>query len=1163
MIGTIAGIPIKTTSVTDIQILGKRGARTQTQISSESIDQMTPMDRSDLVSHTNYRSCGNLAQSLAVLASLLFYISGQSFAEDNLGVSVPDGFEVTLYADDELAHDIYSMTVDSFGRIVVSGAGYVKILIDQDKDGTADFAHTFVDGPTTGAQGMYFAGRDLLCSGDAGLLRYRDRDGDDVADGTPDVFLKVKAGGEHDLHSMRKGPDGWWYVIAGNMAGITDKYITLDTSPVKKPQAGTIMRFKPDLSGGEVITDGFRNAYDFDFGAAGDLFTFDSDGERDISLPWYRPTRVFHALSGANAGWLTESWKRPSDSFDMPPTIAEFGRGSPSGVECYQHTQFPKEYRGALFVLDWTYGRVMALPMLEKGSTFETKPIEFMKAVGQHGFAPTDVAVGADGALYVCVGGRGTRGSVYRITHKESSVKTTEEFITQNPESLDVNFCLQAPQPLSSWSRRLWEHSAVRLTAKVFEEALLERSRTAQERMRAIEILTEKFRGLNNDLVNSLSIDPDAQVRARAAWSIGRMNPSEPDTKQLERFLKDDHPLVVRTAMEALIGAKPESLAQLAETIAPQLGNSDQYVRQTAMRLLVNCDLTDFHKMAQLGYKSGWKAAIPVAGAFTLRNDEYSKYSIEIALRILKADHPLPLKQEAVRMIQLGLGDVGYSADEIAPVFEGYTSFLDLTQHEQDLDSLRITVDQLYPTGEAALDWELERVIAMIHPANDALLDEVLSKITKTSSPVDDIHRLIVISQIAADRSASQREVIADALVHLETKIKANNLRQDSNWDDRVLEIYEALHKQDPRLPIAILDNPDFGQPGHVQFISAIPADRFEGAITAFFNQISRNTDYAWNSDVIFLLAESERPEERNLIRSQFDDFALRNAVLMCLANGPEERDRKFFVEALQSAPVDTLKECVNALGLLDPSEDPTENVLLLQTLRNLSPDEEERQIRDQVAELLRRNLNVINGYTAGLDGNPQKEAIDAWTKTIAWRFPEEFAKQESQSGADPEALKEMLANVNWEQADAKHGADLFNKRGCVQCHGGRRALGPDLNGATGRFSREDLFTAIAFPHKDVSPRYQTTQIATTDGFVRTGLIVYESVDGMVLRDSNNQTYRIETEEIEARKRLSKSLMPSGLIKDLQPQDLSDLYAYLRTLSPDSTTKTAAKTMSE
>src|SRR3990172_13289514 len=61
-------------------------------------------------------------------------------AADDLaaGVKVPEGFEVSLYADDDLAHDIFSMTIDSHGRVVVAGPGYVRILLDTDADGKAD-----------------------------------------------------------------------------------------------------------------------------------------------------------------------------------------------------------------------------------------------------------------------------------------------------------------------------------------------------------------------------------------------------------------------------------------------------------------------------------------------------------------------------------------------------------------------------------------------------------------------------------------------------------------------------------------------------------------------------------------------------------------------------------------------------------------------------------------------------------------------------------------------------------------------------------------------------------------------------------------------------------------------------------------------------------------
>src|SRR5690606_20545514 len=121
---------------------------------------------------------------------------------------------------------------------------------------------------------------------------------------------------------VRRGPEGSWYLLAGNDAGIGERHAQGSMSPVKLPEAGALLRFSPDFSHCEVFADGFRNAYDFDFGPQGDLLVYDSDDERDISLPWYRPTRVFQVVVGSHAGWLSRSWKRPDYFFEMPPVVA-------------------------------------------------------------------------------------------------------------------------------------------------------------------------------------------------------------------------------------------------------------------------------------------------------------------------------------------------------------------------------------------------------------------------------------------------------------------------------------------------------------------------------------------------------------------------------------------------------------------------------------------------------------------------------------------------------------------------------------------------------------------------------------------------------------------------------------------------------------------------
>lgn len=1107
---------------------------------------------------TRARSVCQWILLLGTLLSLGTFVPGVTLfaAEPAPGVQVADDLTVTLYAGDDLAHDVHSLTVDSLGRVVVSGPGYVKILIDADRDGVADSTKTYVSNLPAGVQGMYFLGRDLICASGEGLVRYRDRDGDDQADGPPETFLKIRTGNEHDLHAIRKGPDGWWYLITGNSAGVTEKYAALPTSPVKKPSGGTLLRLKPDLSAGEVFAHGMRNAYDFDFSEFGDIFTFESDGENATSLPWYRPTRILQLLPGAHAGWVTNDWIRPDSFFDMPPVIRSMGRGSPTGVVTYRHTALPSRYHGALLVMDWTYGKVYALPLSPNGSTWSTEPIEIMSAVGQYGFAPTDLEVGPSGEIYVAVGGRGTRGGVYCIRPAEKNPDDRPwpggtGIPSTTAEKLRV--CLQAPQPLSSWSRRVWEPLAEQIRSEPFIMAAQDRRRPAAERIRAIEILTEKFNGIDRDLATQLTLATDPQVRARAAWAIGRSQPRTPNPTALTPFLTDPHPQVVRAALEALIGSDNVAIEELIQPLGEQLAHRDKFIRQTLMRILSRTSGTNTHKVAQVGFPRGWSAAIPVAGAYALAAEGFASYTVEVALNILEGSYEDSLKQEAVRVLQVGLGDLTPSNGQLAPVYDGYAPRLDLSSFAPQIAKVQRTLESVYPTGIAGVDWELERVISMIQPSSEILLEKVLQQLTRQSHPVADIHRLIVASRIPVKRTPEQRARIADTLIHLVSKIQALNLKQDSDWDQRILEMYDSLVELDSELPLAVLQNPEFGHPSHIQLIGKLPPQHLIRAGEIVGNLARSNPDYPWNADVVFLLAASPREEDQALIREKFSDYSLRSAVLVSLAQEPEERDRPLFLQGVENGSIDTMLACIGALQLLEPSKVPEENVLLVKTLRKLGDRDEERQARDQIVELLRLNLGENHGYILGRDGDPQREAITAWTNAVRQRFPKEFAASEGTEEEDLQKLYQRLARIPWERGNAQRGHQIFNVRACSSCHGQSRALGPSLDGVTGRFSKEDLFTAIVFPSRDVSPRYRATQILTTDGQVRTGMVFYEAVDAIALRDANNQTYRIPVEEIEARKTMTTSLMPNGLLNGLTDQDLADLYAYLQTVGQTAT----------
>ena len=1081
-------------------------------------------------------------------------------AQDAQTVRVPDGFEATLFADDDLAHDIFSLTIDSFGRVVVSGTNYVKILEDTDGDGRADTAIPFADAPRTGAQGMYFYGRDLICAGDQGLLRFRDRNGDDRADGPADVFLKVKAGGEHDLHAMRKGPDGWWYVIAGNGAGVTADYASLPTSPVKQPHAGTVLRLSPDLTRGEIFAHGFRNAYDFDFGALGDVFTFDSDGEREISLPWYRPTRAYHVLPGSHAGWITRNWKRPSDFLDMPGEVAALGRGSPTGVVCYRHTQFPIEYQGSLFLLDWTYGRIFAVPMGRTGSTWTGTPVEFMSAVGQYGFAPTDAEVAPDGSLYVAVGGRGTRGGVYRVRSIRTPPVVLPPVESATGSRAKLQMCLQSPQPLASWSRRRWEPLAESLGSEPFVQAALNERQPAAERVRAIEILTEKFGGLSSDLAQRLAGSASTDVRARVAWSVGRTQSPLSNAVLVNRLLADSEPLVVRCALEALLAAPPAVFSELIEPIGNQLASQDRFVRQAAVRLLPLVDEDTYHTIAAAAIQRGYLGAIPVAQGFALRKPGFNAYAINIGTLALTGDQPSSLKYDAARLVQIGLGDLTPEDTPGGAVFDAYTCRIDLSEHAEELTPFAEKLTGLFPTGVAKVDHELIRIIAMLQRDDAELRGRLLTSITDSSHPTDDIHVLITLARLPGERSEEQRSQAGAALLAIDRKVQERSLRQDSNWNERLMEMYAGLAERDPGFPESLLEQPEFGRPAHVQFVSAMPPERFGDAIAVFVEKVRNDENYEWDPDVVFLLGASGDPEVRNMLRERCDEYALRNAILMTLSQEPSETDRPLFIDGLEGTPFDVLGQCITALALLPPQAEPRELVALVRAARRLGFKEQEREFRDQIVELLRLKTGQDFGYRLGQEGDPQQASIDAWSNWAETTYPDEFALQTGTATENVDELHALLAQVDWNAGSAARGEKVFHSRQCSQCHNSRSALGPSLSGAAGRFSRDDLFTAIALPNKDVSPRYQATSIITTDGNVHNGMIVYESVDGLVLRNATNQTLRIESSEIETRRTMSTSLMPTGLLKDLQPADLADLYAYLQSIGSQTQTATTQAT---
>ena len=344
------------------------------------------------------------------------------------------------------------LTVDPKGRLIASDQGGQRKgdLIDQTREKRGLYRITpprpGSDEPTkvepldvniTAAQGLLFAFGHLYVSvnGGPGSGLYRvpynaetDQFGDVVK------LKELKGAGEHGPHALRLTPDGKSILLmCGNHTLPPENF---QHSRVPKnwnedlllprqwdagghavgiyAPGGYVAKTDPEGKTWEIVSIGYRNAYDMALNADGELFGYDSDMEWDMGAPWYRPTRVNHAVSGSEFGWRSGTGVWPNYYVDSLPQVMDIGPGSPVGVEFGYGTKFPAKYQKALYLLDWTFGTIYAVHLEPDGATYKGMKEEFLSRTP---LPLTDAVVGHDGAFYFTTGGRNTQSDLWRVTY--------------------------------------------------------------------------------------------------------------------------------------------------------------------------------------------------------------------------------------------------------------------------------------------------------------------------------------------------------------------------------------------------------------------------------------------------------------------------------------------------------------------------------------------------------------------------------------------------------------------------------------------------------------------------------------------------------------------------------------------------------------------------
>ncbi|MEE3054486.1 MAG: HEAT repeat domain-containing protein [Planctomycetota bacterium] len=656
--------------------------------------------------------------------------------------NLPPGFHIYKAADRSLTGGSYDLVLDGEGRLLVGDGNAVRRIEDTDGDQVYDTTKVIATGlGGRGPQGLVVYGDHLYAVGGDGVQLYSGYKAGGALKRERRLGERFNTGGDHAAHTLLRGLDGWIYMVSGDGGGIGERrHITEKSSPVIYERTASVFRFDPTGKTWECIGAGGRNPPSLGMNYLGEFFSFDSDMEWHVDLPWYRPVRLNHWATGGDQGWQGVG-AYPSYYLDCLPGVLNVGRGSPNWGIFYEHTQFPQKYRDAFIACDYLWksatsggyanpGRLCAFELDRDGATWKAKMTVFAQAkrgAKDHkgrriNFALVDVDVAPDGSLLLTDHNQG----VWRIFY-DPAEKPAIKPISPGPGPAEstIDGLLALPQPMSEWCRLREEAARKKIGAGVADKLLtaaLEKGRETRQRLRAIRLLAPGFKKLPAGFINSLAVDGVTEIRAQAAWLIGIRGDSSEIPAAL-KLLDDSDPFVRRRAAEALSRFGTETANG---KLISRLDDEDRFVRYAAMTALAHRPTKEFIQEA-LRHESprAWMRAL-VAG--NIRRERPETPQVQEVVERLLGKQPAQKEDrlDFLRILNLFKAQVAENKDLAARVN-------------------RYLLGK-YPDADSEIRWEQARVLSSYQ--DPAAFAPLLAMLETEKDPVTQFHLARMMSNI-------------------------------------------------------------------------------------------------------------------------------------------------------------------------------------------------------------------------------------------------------------------------------------------------------------------------------------------------------------------------------------------------------------------------------
>jgi glucose/arabinose dehydrogenase/mono/diheme cytochrome c family protein len=344
----------------------------------------------------------SLAMSLA--GTMPTFSEGQKCPEGDAGLSLPDGFCATIFADKVgharqlVATPDNTVYVNTWSGVYYNNdtpppGGFLIALKDTKGTGHADvnvrFGPTFAEG-AHGGTGIWLYKNWLYAEINDQIVRYELKNGEVAPTGKPERILSgMPITGDHPMHPFAIDAEGNLFVSMGSATNACEVQNRMPHSQGNDPctelktRAG-IWRYdanKTDrvFSPKERYATGIRNGEGFDFDTSGRLYVT-QHGRDQLHENWpelYTAEQGFELPAeevmileeSANYGWPTcyfdaaqkkrvlapeyggDGGKKLGDCEKFDPPIAAFpAHWAPNDLKIYKGSQFPKGYQDGAFI---------------------------------------------------------------------------------------------------------------------------------------------------------------------------------------------------------------------------------------------------------------------------------------------------------------------------------------------------------------------------------------------------------------------------------------------------------------------------------------------------------------------------------------------------------------------------------------------------------------------------------------------------------------------------------------------------------------------------------------------------------------------------------------------------------------------------------------------